>query len=150
MKSRRRLFFTILVTLASGASTCCERDTRVSITQSKNPPTFQLAGNGKLLAFVIAGPFSSSAEMESAPKSGANVLWTLLARDFPPVPDLSPVTYGVAPAWGGQAVPERGAPRPLEEGKFYAVSPYTSGASFRLFCFTISGGEAIKVSCGEK
>jgi len=128
----------------------CEVDTRISLADARNPPTFELSGNGSLILFLVVGPYSSAEEVDS--KRGVQAIWEISPGEHAgeSVGNLPPITYGSLPPGFRQKTPSSGAPPPLEEGKFYSIGAPSIGANFRGICFTVEGGEVIKASCRER
>jgi len=146
----KRVLLIVLLTVISFSGTCFERDTRVSISQSSNPPTFVLSGNGFLQDFIISGPFSNLEETNQPVKGEGRVAWKLHSKEHRRVYELSPIAYGNVPVWATQTIPEQGAPKPLEEGKIYLAWGRLEEANFRVFCFTMKTGQVIKVDCRDR
>ena len=145
----RRLLILVSLTL-SFAFAACERDTRVAIIDTKNPPTFRLHGNGKLGTIIVAGPFAKVEDLDS-PTVKVGKLWEI-QRGYGelPIGDVPPITYGVLPNGFAQRIPTTGSPPQLEEGKFYGISAPSVNAGFRVLCFTVNRGTVVQAPCRER
>ena len=132
-------------------STACETDTRVAISNPKNPPQFTLSGSGRAASFFVVGPFENVEDL-SLYRPEVHAIWEISAREYgeKSVARLPPITYGIVPSDFTQKKPEAGPPRALEEGKFYRVTAPSVSAGFRALCFTIDQGNAVKVTCDER
>lgn len=141
----------LLLLVASCFLSACETDTRVSISEPKNPPTFKLSGSGRLSELIVVGPFASVEDLESY-KPDVHAIWKIspLRYDELSVQRVPPITYGVVPQGFTQGTPASGSPPPLEEGKFYRVTAPSTSAGFRAFCFKVEGALAIKAPCQER
>jgi hypothetical protein len=141
--------------LVLSAASCflgaCEVDTRVSISEPKNPPTFKLSGSGRLAELIVVGPFASAEDLDSY-KPDVHAIWKIspLRYDELPVRRVPPITYGVVPQGFTQGKPASGPPPPLEEGKFYRVTAPSTSAGFRALCFKVEHAVAIKAPCRER
>ena len=147
-KGLRKLFLVPLVIFAF-AFVACEEDTRVSISDSMNPPTFRLTGNGNLILFIVVGPYTSLAELESN-KPDVDVIWQISADTTKNISNLPDITYGTLPPGFLQSTPKSGVPPALEEGKFYSIGTPSIGANFRRLCFKVDKNTVIKVGCRER
>ena len=141
------LLLLLLIVFVCGFA-ACEVDTKVSITDSKNPPTFSLTGTGTLMDFIVAGPYSSREEMASG-KPDVIAIWKISPGEdrHKIISDLPHITYGYLPQGFRQETPASGAPLPLEEGKFYSIGTPSINANFRRFCFKVEQNAVIKVEC---
>jgi hypothetical protein len=130
--------------------TACERDTRVTIVDAKNPPTFRLSGNGKLGTIIVDGPFDRVEDLDS-PTGKVGRLWEI-QRGYGQlsVGDVPDITYGVLPTGFTQRIPNSGPPLPLEERKFYGISAPSVDAGFRVLCFTVNHGSVMQAPCSER
>jgi hypothetical protein len=141
----------LLLSVASCFVGACEVDTRVSISEPKNPPTFKLSGSGRLSELIVVGPFASVEDLDSY-KSDVHAIWKIspLRYDELSVRSVPPITYGVVPQGFTQGKPSSGSPPPLDEGKFYRVTAPSTSAGFRALCFKVERALAIKAPCRER
>jgi hypothetical protein len=143
----RRLIAYLLLTLLVSYAGACEVDTRVSIVDDNNPPKFKLSGNGTLITLFVYGPFSTPEGFRSRPDEVKPVWQFGVGLPGSEIRDLSVITYGETPVGFHQLVPKQGPPPPIEEGKFYMVTPISGSANWEAFCFTFEGGKAKEISC---
>jgi hypothetical protein len=133
------------------ASSACEIDTRVAISESKIPPQFTLSGSGRAQSFFVVGPYDSLEDLLSY-RRDVHVIWELSSREYGryPVNNLPPITYGIVPSQFIQEKPPSRSPPALEEGKFYRVTAPSHSAGFRALCFKIDQDNAVKITCPER
>lgn len=143
-----RLLLLSLLCFGLGA---CEIDTRASISDNRNPPTFRLSGTGQLGEFIVVGPFASVEDQESY-RPDVHAIWKIGPSRYGAIyiDNVPPITYGVVPDGFKQVTPASGPPPLLEEGKFYSVTAPSTSAGFRRLCFKVEGGVIIKVPCTER
>lgn len=128
----------------------CERDTRVRISESKNPPTFTLSGRGKLIRFIVAGPYKTEAELNSPPP-GLQAIWEISPSPAQEsVSSLPAITYGKVPPGFTQLAPPSSRPPALEEGRFYSIGTPSNDAGFRRLCFKLESGQIVQAQCRER
>lgn len=129
----------------------CEIDTRVSISDHNNPPTFKLSGNGNLILFIVVGPYSNLKDLE-ANKTGIHAIWEISPGEDSrkTVDDLPEIIYGKVPLGFKQRTPAFGSPPPLEEGKFYSIGAPSAGAHHSGLCFKVEQGSLSELSCRER
>jgi hypothetical protein len=128
----------------------CELDTRITITDSKNPPTFQLSGNGRLGSIIVAGPYDKLEDLESLTVKVGRIWEIQRGYGELPINKVPAITYGALPNGFTQRIPTSGSPPALIEGKLYAMSAPSINAGFRILCFSVSGGAVAKVACRER
>lgn len=143
-----RLLLLLVLTCSLSA---CEIDTRVYISDSKNPPTFKLSGSGELGEFIVVGPFTSVEDLDSY-RPDVHAIWKIgpLRYGKLSVGSVPPITYGVVPNGFTQDTPASGSPPPLEDGKFYSVTAPSTNAGFRKLCFKVERAVIIKAPCRER
>ena len=139
----------LILSLLSFGLGACEIDTRASISDNKNPPTFRLSGSGQLGVFIVVGPFASVEDQESY-RPDVHAIWKISPLKYEYIDNVPPITYGVVPDGFKQITPASGPPPLLEEGKFYSVTAPSTNAGFRRLCFKVEGGVIIKVTCRER
>ena len=140
----------VLSTLVSSLTTC-EIATRISIGDSKNPPTFNMSGNGRLLSFVVYGPFVKLEDMElPSSTSGGRIIWEISRSADDRDPSFPQITYGTVPPRFIQLKPAAATPPPLEEGKFYAIGAPSMNADFKRLCVAVDSGKVVKAPCPEQ
>lgn len=129
----------------------CEVDTRVSIFEPRNPPTFRLSGSGRLGEFIVVGPFASVEDLDSF-KRDVREIWKIAPLRYGEllVRKIPPITYDVVPDGFTQDKPASGSPPPLEEGKFYSVTAPSTSAGFRRLCFKVEQAVTIQAPCRER
>jgi hypothetical protein len=146
--NHRNLFSLLILTIVLVSALACEVDTRVTIVDGNNPPTFKLSGNGTLITLSVYGPESS---LHAFKKSIDEIkpVWKF-ATDFPGVKirDLQPIKYGETPASLAQVEPKEGPPPTIVEGQYYMLVPVSGNANWHATCFVLKGGKAEEVSCG--
>ena len=126
--ARARLRFVLCILVGLVISVACERDTRVAISNLKQPPTFTLSGSGSLVLFIVVGPYRTEAELDSPP-SDVHAIWEISTESNASVSSLPAITYGKVPPGFTQITPASGSPPALEEGRFYvSVRPATMPA----------------------
>src|SRR5258708_27092691 len=143
-----RLLALSLLSCSLGA---CEVDTRVSLSDTKNPPTFRLSGSGELGEFIVVGPFASVEDLYSY-SPDVHEIWKIGPLRYGGifVDNWPPITYGVGPNGFKQDTPASGSPQSLEEGKFYSVTAPSRSAGFRRLCFKVERAVIIKAPCRER
>jgi hypothetical protein len=150
----RRIPFPIRLLLLSTlicSLTTCEIDTRISIADSKNPPTFDLSGNGRLLRFVVYGPFVKLEDMDLPSSTpGGRIIWEISRSADDRDPSFPQITYGTVPPRFIQLQPAAGTPPPLEERRFYAIGAPSMNAGFKRLCVTVDSGKVVKAPCHER
>jgi hypothetical protein len=129
----------------------CEIDTRVTITDAKNPPTFKLSDSGKLGSVGVYGPYARLEDLDS-PNTPVRVLWEISTLGYgqDSIRSLPQITYGTLPRGFTQIKPTSGVPAALEEGKFYAISAPSINAGFRVLCFTVDHATVVTATCRER
>jgi hypothetical protein len=120
----------LLLSVLACSQASCERDTRVAIHESKNPPTFSLSGNGHLNFFWVSEVDPPQTIPKDAQTMNARdrILWQIWPRKIQCT-----------------AIPAQGAPAPLVEGKIYEAGGPSSGANMNVFRFTIQDGRAVEM-----
>ena len=142
-KSLGRLFLAVFLVSALG----CEIDTRVSISDAHNPPTFKLSGNGILVTLFVYGPEPS---VDGFHKSinGIKPIWKIdAATSSQNIRNLPLIKYGETPADFVQVAPKEGPPPPIIEGQYYMLVPVSGNANWHSICFIVSGGKTQEESC---
>lgn len=120
-----------------------ELDTKISLVDTHNPPSFKLSGTGSGPIFLMGGPYSRVDGVGPGTR-----LWELTATPEiagQPVWRLPEITYGKVPSGFVQRFPE-GQAASLEEGKYYCIFVHVHGARAGRLCFTIREGKALKVA----
>jgi hypothetical protein len=127
-----------------------ERNTRVTIVERKNPPTFSLKGSGHLNFFWVSevnapGPIPEGAR---AIKGKDQIIWEIWPSNSPStsIDSLPTIAYGKVPAGFRQELPSSGEPPPLVEGKIYEAGGPSSGADMEVFRFTIQNGNVVELA----
>lgn len=147
LRNRHRVFPVALLLLTLLAS--CERNTRVSIHENRNPPTFSLSGNGHLNFFWVSEVDAPQPIPEHAQTINGRdrILWQIWPTDIQStaIPDLPRITYANVPAGFTQRIPAQGAPAPLVEGKIYEAGGPSSGANMDVLRFTIKDGSVVEI-----
>jgi hypothetical protein len=140
-----RLSFLLLLSVFV---TSCERRTLVKL-EGGNPPSFVLAGSGRLDEVFIFAP-EQERMASSDPFDDRYGIWNLQpegegenAKAF--VEDLHSITYGVVPRGYKQVKPKAGAPPPLIPGKRYKYWFVTVNAPWGAGYFEMRDGKAVAV-----
>jgi hypothetical protein len=126
----------------------CERDMTVTVV-GKNPPTFNLSGNGNLHFFTVSEIATENTKsLPAQRKSELDViLWQIWPHDLSfedtRIWRLPAITYGTVPSGFIQKVPAVGTPSPLIEGKMYEAGGPAANANGGFVLFTIRNGEAV-------
>jgi hypothetical protein len=134
----------LLLTVMTG----CEARTTVRL-EGGNPPTFVLAGSGRLGEVVIFSPEQESIA-GSDPFDVTHALWQIRAegegqQSTTLVEELHSITYGVVPRGYRQIKPESGPPPPLSPGKRYRFWFVTVNAPHAAGYFEIRDEKAVTV-----
>jgi hypothetical protein len=142
----------LLLTFCGCNQAFFEKDTRVSIIDINNPPTFKLSGSGILMRFIVSGPYSRLEELEHTATGNTSETWEISPTGYAgkEASKLPTVNYGVLPPGFTQITPKEGSPLQLKEDMYYAIALPSISANYRRLCFTIQSNKAIKVSCSEK
>ena len=147
ISGNRKLASHLLLTLLVACCGTFEIDTRVSIVDDNNPPKFKLSGNGTLIMLFVYGPFSTPEGFKSRADEVKPVWQFGMRGPGAEIPDLPVITYGETPVGFHQQIPKQDRPPPIEEGKFYMVTPLSGSANSKALCFTFEGGKAKTISC---
>ncbi len=115
-----------------------EIDTAIKITNSTDPPTFALSGNGCLGRFIIFGPLQDFHYQENWPILWAIVPNTEMAEKR--IYELQQITFGKLPI-GFKQINPMGKPEAFSEGKLYSAVANTNGANTGYLHFTIRNGK---------
>ena len=125
----------------------CEIDTRVSISDAHNPPTFKLSGNGILMTLFVYGPEASVNGFHKGIDE-IKPIWKFNAPSSSQmIADLPLIKYRETPAGFVQVEPKQGPPPPIIEGQYYMLVPVSGNANWHSICFIVSGGKTQEESC---
>jgi hypothetical protein len=118
---------------------CGEPHVVISV-DDKVPPSFSFTGSGTVPFFIVF-------EIGDQDKSGRTkftTLWRLTPNSTKSstVP-FGPITYGVVPKGWTQTVPARGAPPPLNEGRYYQAGGPEIEMPEGVVRFRIKGGRVV-------
>lgn len=131
----------VLLIVALSCGDAFERDTKIEM-DGKNPPTFELSGNGQLWWIEVLD-LSPSDVSVYAPE---RVIWKIKPTGKNTHWPLPKITYGIVPSGFTQEIPANGAPPALVEEKPYNVSAPTSNANGDSMIFMLRNGKASRVT----
>lgn len=141
--------FLLLLVMLGCSHAACERNTVVSFADDKNPPTFDLDGNGTLNFFWVSEVNAPQPIPENArARTGRDrLIWEIWPTNVssPRIYDLPNISYGQIPPGFTQKIPKQGEPPPLVEGKIYEAGGPSSSANMETFRFTIKNGKAVEL-----
>lgn len=144
LNSHTRIPSSLGIAFLLSITLCCgdafERDTKISM-DGKNPPTFELSGNGQLWWLEIRDLSPSSISVDAPER----IVWKIKTIGENSPSSLPKITYGIVPAGFIQEIPANGAPPTLIEEKPYSISAPTSNANGDSVIFIIRGGKSFRV-----
>jgi hypothetical protein len=126
--------------LMTVALTSCERPMTIRMNTS-NPPTFNLAGSGRLFFFSVFEVPQGRPPSVDDPK-----MWEIRPTQENLISKLPPITYGVIPPGFQQTIPATGPPPAMVEGKIYEAGGPALEADGGWIRFKIKDGKAVEVS----
>ncbi len=137
--------YKLLLLLAPYILYCCsiEVDTKISLAQTTNPPSFKLTGTGSSPMLILSGPYLDTNDLSTKKQ-----LWELKAfgpTAEKPLWQLPEIVYGTVPEGFVQKSPENSPPMKLEENKIYCLLVHVYGAKAGHMCFTVKEGRAVEI-----
>ena len=108
-----------------------------------NPPTFKLAGSGRLIFFLVYEPVPGKPLLDDP------VMWEIRPTEENLISILPPITYGVVPPGFRQLTHREDQAPPLVEGKVYQAGGPAFDANGGSIRFTIKDGRPIELK-GEQ
>ena len=144
--------WSLLIVMVLGCAHC-ERDTRISLVDDRNPPVFGLHGNGNLNFFWVSEVGAAEPIPEDVRSSdGKNrLIWEIWPSDLPDtsIGKLPRIAYGKVPDGFNQKIPAQAEAPALIEGKIYEAGGPSSNANMQIFRFTIRDGKAVSLELPE-